>query len=706
MATLGSIRKRSGLLIIVIGIAMLSFILTDLLRSGTSLFQSEQNKVANIDGKDIDYKTFSRMVQVTAENYKQSGREIPQMQVVNLVWDELVKNTLIQNQIDKVGLKLSNEELWQRIISHPNILTNQSFKGENGSFDENKLKQYISSIQNSDTPESLQALEQWLNFEKNLKLSSTNQEYIKLLKEAIFVTDFEAKQNYKEQNEKIDIDYIYLPYSSVNDIEVKVLDSEIQKYIEDHKDDFKKKESRDIQYVTFDISPSLEDENEVMENMKSIKNEFKSIKNIAEFVNENSDVPFYDRYYYNKDKDYGNNDALREFAKKGKKGDFSEIYKNNDTYNISKIMDIKMLPDSVKAKHILIGYKGSQSSENTVRTKEQAKTLADSLYKVIRKKKNFEKLAKQFSDGPSKTKGGDLGWFTYYSMVKNFNDFCFIDSKKNKLGVVETEFGYHVIQVNKIKNVQRTVKIATITQNIIPSETTENEIYTKALNFARKNNNVESFINNAKLENLELKLAEGLSKMDFNVPGSGAQRSIVRWSFDPNTQFESVKLFNQNNSYIVVIVSGLYSEGLSSIEEAKAEVTKKIRQAKKAVILKNKFSTIKSNDLKDIANKLNETIKTVTGISFNSPIISGIGTEPNIIGTAFGLKINTVSKPIEGENGVFMVQTIAKNKVTEENNYKSISQKLKQDIDFKMSSGIIEALKSNAKIEDNRAKFY
>ncbi len=717
MATLNKIRSKSGALIAIIGFALFAFVLGDLFKSGSSILKGKQNVVGIIDGNEISYQDFNPEVQQTLEAYKRQGLTSV-TQVSNIVWGNVERRVLIDEEVDKLGINIGEDELWNLIITDQSIKNAPAFKNEVGMFDQNKVKEYLSYLREnaSSNAQAAKLWFDWINFEKSLKERGIVTSYYELISSGLSATDYDGKYEYKFANDQVNAKYVYLPYSSIKKEDVKVSDDEISTYVSNHADEFKADASRDIQYVYFKITPSLSDQAKVKEELLNLlKDEvtydratstydtipgFVNTKNDSLFVNSKSDVNFDPMYYHKGILPVD----IEEFAFSAKIGDIYGPYTDGGNYKVSKLVSTKVMADSVKASHILISFKGAQNADaNIVRTDADAKALADSLAKVLRKKSSkFAKLAEKFSNGPSASKGGDLGWFTYGRMVPEFNTFAF-NNKKGKIGVVKTIFGYHVVKIEDQKNVSKAVKLATIVRAIVPSDATDNEAYAKCSSFVNANKSLASFQADAKAKGLEARNVEGLKIMEFNIPGVGDQRTIVKWAFNPDTNVGSTKLFTVDDGYLAVLLYNANEEGLTPVDVARAKVEPILMNEKKATILKSK---IKGSTLEDIAKNADKTVATVNSIHFSNPIIPGAGREPKVVGVMFGSETGVVSKPIEGETGVFVVETISKKEAPELPNYSTYSNRINSQFKSRVNYQVFEALKNSVEIVDQRSRIY
>jgi len=717
MATLNKIRSKSGVLIAIIGFALFAFVLGDLFKSGSSILKGKQNIVGIIDGNEISYQDFNPEVQRTLDAYKRQGLNSV-TQVSNIVWGNMERKILIDQEVDMLGLNIGEDELWNLIITDQSIQNAPAFKNEAGLFDQNKVKEYLSYLRDnaSNNAQAAQLWYDWINFEKSLKERGIVTSYYNLISAGISATDLDGKFDYTFTNDQVNAKYVYLPYSSVKNEDAKVSDEEISSYMSDNTEEFKADASRDIQYVYFRVTPSLSDEAQVKEELLEIMNDkvefdratstydtipgFVNTKNDSLFVNSKSDVNFDSMYYHE-----GKLPAeIETFAFDAVIGQVYGPYSDNNTLKVSKLVSIKTIPDSVKASHILISFKGAQNAAaDVVRTDADAKILADSLSKVLNKKSSkFVQLATDFSNGPTASKGGDLGWFTYGRMVPEFNDYAF-NNKKGDIGVVKTVFGYHVVKIEDQRNIAKAVKLATIVRSILPSDATDNDYYAKASNFVNANKTLASFQAEAKAKGYEARNVEGLKVMEFNIPGLGDQRELVRWAFNEETQVGSTKLLPVEDGYVAALLYNANEEGLTPVDVARAKVEPILMNEKKAKILNAK---IKGSTLADIAKSANVTVAEVNSIHFSNPIIPGAGREPKVVGEMFGSKKGVVSKPIAGSTGVFVVQVVSTKPSTELPNYATYSNKLKSQYNSRVNYQVFEGLKNSVEIVDNRSRFY
>lgn len=697
MAILNSIRKRGIFLILIIALALFAFILSDILTKGSG--PGKQDTVAIVNGTEISRQDFMQQVEATQRNL---GPNATTAQAVNMVWERELRSTLLAEQYEELGLTVEKEQL--NSAMRQSLANNPQFQNELGEYDEALVQSYVSSIKGNP-----QLYGQWQDYIKNIKEAALQNMYINLVRGGLASTLAEGKQQYHFENDKINIQYVQVPYTKIADEDVSVSEEEIKQYISEHKSEYEVDKQIDIQYVFIAEEPSSEDIQAANDNVAALINDrvelndtivgFKNTTDDEGFVNLNSDQSYTDRWYFEKDLPQPIADTIPSMSK----GDIYGPYQVGNSLNLSKVIAVEQLPDSVKSRHILIRYQGLQTaSQDVTRSKEAAKKLADSLSTVInRDKSKFEALAAQFSeDNSNKDDGGDLGYVGPGRMVPAFNDFIF-DNNEGTVGVVETNFGFHVAQVLEQKNRQRAVKIATVIKQIEPSESTINNVFSKATTFevAAKKGDFEKV---AEEQNLTARPVNKIGELDANIPGVGSNRSIITWGFEEETSVGDVKRFNTPGGYVIAQLTRKSPKGLMSVSEASSKVTPILRKKKKAEKIRQSIS---GSTLQDVASSQSVTLQTATAVTMANPIIPGAGSEPKVVGAAFGEKAGETTGLIDGEKGVYKVRVLAVNKAPELDNYASYVNQLNA-ANNAVNSKVYQALKKKADIEDNRAKFY
>ncbi|AWM13310.1 peptidylprolyl isomerase [Flavobacterium sediminis] len=700
MAVLGKIRQKTGLLIFLIALALIIFVVQGALENG--FFGSNANNIGSVNGTDIDAQTFMRKVaQVEKQNQNMSNT-----QAMNNVWEQELRGIIVGEQVEKLGLGIADDQLINVIKTNPYFSQNPQFLNAAGQFDEAKFKEFVKSIKNDQNQDRWA---EWQNFENEVEKSAIEQLYFNLIKGSIYTTKAEGKFKHVAENKKVDFEYVTVPYNTINNDEVKVSDDEIIAYMKEHPKQYKSDATRAIDYVLFENKASKEDEdlvgktiNEVLYgnvefNKKTQKNDtipaFKDVVNVAEFVNKYSDIKFDSTYLAKKELPLDYQEQLFNLGK----GEVFGPYLFSNHQCVSRMLDRK--PNaSAKASHILISFEGAERSTAT-RTKDEAQALANELLVKVKANPNeFASLAAANSDDPgSKNNGGVYDNIAPGQMVPTFNDFVF-NNPVGTTGIVETDFGFHVI---KVLDKYDAVLLATVAQSIEPSETTIDAIYTKASKFEALANE-KKFDEAAKEVEATIVPASNLKASDEYVAGLGAQREIVRWAFNDDTNNGDVRRFDVPQGYVVAVLKDKNETGLLSIDVARQSVGNILMNKKKAEIIKKKMS---GATLEDVSKATGSSMILASGVATSSPFIPNIGSEPKVIGTAFDLEAGKTSKLIDGNTGVFMIRTKSITDAPEAANVNSyVETELTQQQNAAQMRAY-QALKEKAKIEDERARF-
>lgn len=707
MAILENIRKRTTILILIIGLALFAFVISGVFTSGTLGGGGGKvgSTIAEINGEEISIDEFRQKVETAQRN---SPPGTSSMQLVNQVWDQQVRTSILGQQFEDLGVVIEQDQIIN-FLKTSGYAQSPEFQNADGLFDENVFRNAVASWKATDPLR----YDSWLQTEKVIIQLAKEQTYFNLIKAGAGATLKEGELDYRLANEKMDLSYVRVPFTSIPDSSITVTKSEISNYINNHKEDFKQEEARDIQFVYFEEKPSdadikaVEDDiaklmdDTIEYNAQTDKNDtiqgFKTTSDIAAFLDRNSDLKFDTIYKAKKELSPLYADTLMTL----KVGEFYGPYRDGNFYKVSKMVGRK--PNgTVKASHILITYEGAQRANPEIkRTKEEAEAKAKELLVEAKKAESvFVELARDNSDGPSAPNGGDLGYFQEGTMVPKFNDFAF-GNPVGTIGLVETEFGYHVIKVDDKEDI---VQIANLAREVEPSEETINTLFTDATNFELEAIASEkAFSDFAKEKEYIVRPVNKIKAMDENLPGLGAQRAIVQWAFNDETKAGDIKRFNINNGYAVVQLTAKYDEGLMSVEDASATVLPKIRKERKAAQI---IGANRGKSMADFAKDNNVTISNASALTVKSPTIPGAGAEPKVVGTAFAMAEGETSELIEGNTGIFMVTLTKKQEAVKLENYSTYANALKTSNAGKVNTVVVDALKEKSEIEDNRNIFY
>lgn len=675
-------------MILIIALALFAFILSDIIKKGRNS-GNVHNTVATIDGVDLTREDFMNKV----DDYQRKlGPNASASQAMNYIWDLELKKVLYNQRAEALGLAVGEDQLNDQLAL--SLGNNPTFQDENGVYSQAKLVEYVAAIQGNPSAKA-----DWDNFIQQVKDNLVQAKYNTLVRSGLIATQADGEEQYRFENDKINVEYVQVPYTKIADEDVEVSEADIEKYMKAHPNQFEVDPLVDIEYVSFQEEPSVSDIQEAENAVASLKEEFGTTEDFALFVDTHSDKNYVDKWYSNGELPKTLQDTLLKLPE----GTVYGPYKEEGTFNLTKVVASKQLPDSVEARHILIPV-GLSKVDSISRNPEQAKALADSLLTVLKANRSkFGDFVKKYSsDMGSSEKGGHYDWFAYNTMVAPFRDFCF-ESKVGDMGVVETQFGYHIIEVEGQKDKQQAVKIATITKEIEPSEKTLTEVFSESAKFEEAAR--VDFAKAAEDRGLTPKPVNRIGRMDANIPGIGNNRTIVNWAFSDEANVGDIKRFDVNDSYVIArLTRKSTKKALMSVSEASATVTPILRKEKKAKMIREGIS---GTTLQEVATSQNVTVKTANALTRMSPTIAGAGTEPLVVGIAFGTATGESTGLIDGDSGVFKVRVLSIEKAPDMENYAPYVNQLKSAVNANtVNKNIYDALKAAADIEDNRADFF
>ena len=580
MAVLNKIRQRSIFLIIIIALALFSFIIGDIFTNMGSADKS-QNVVATVNGDDIERGAFMNQV----ENIqRQSGGSVTNTQAMNRVWDQEVRNKVMQTQYDALGISIERD--YMRQLLKQNLGSLEEFKNEAGLFDEDKLNEFIANLK-AIAPETTTLngspvnYKAWTDFEQTISQTGVQQTYFNLVKAGVIGTLTEGELDYQLENDKADLKYVQIPFSSIPDSVLKIKKSDIKNYIKKHSKKYEVEASRDLVYVQFKEQASLEDEQAIQAELSALVDDkvefneaakanetvigFKNSSDANAFVNANSSVKYNNNFVFESSLPKADLKAMVSLEL----NDVYGPYKEGDSYKLSKLVAKKMISDSTKVRHILIPFVGGVRVDPSVTsTDAQAKAQADSIYKVLKTNRSkFNSLLVLSSDKVSNEKDGVIEFAYTDGFAEEFKAYSF-ENSKGSLGVVKTDFGYHVIEILSQGPKQQAYKIATIVQEIEPSVKTIDDVFKNKSKFeiAIAKSDFNEVSDQANYKTMPV---SSIKELDESIPGIGMQRAIVRWSFEDGTEVGDFKSFNiSGGGFVVAKITAVNEKGLMSVEKA------------------------------------------------------------------------------------------------------------------------------------------
>jgi peptidyl-prolyl cis-trans isomerase D len=286
-------------------------------------------------------------------------------------------------------------------------------------------------------------------------------------------------------------------------------------------------------------------------------------------------------------------------------------------------------------------------------------------------------------------------------MAQEFFNFV---NKNNvgRVGLVETEFGFHIIKVTDKDDL---ALIADIVAEAVPSDATSNEVFREATQFEMDSNDEKDFIGVAEKNNYSVRPVKQIGALEENLPGLPQQRAIVRWAFEDDTKLGAIRRFSLNRGgYVVVQLTAKVKEGLASVEEVGEEVRRILIKNKKALLIQKRYAS--ASTLESLAEEEALTIETATAVNQKNPTLPAGGNEPKVVGTAFAMDEGALSGLIQGEKGVYKLALVQKNTVEDLEDYTAYAKQMQQEVKTTLLENVFAALESVAEIEDNRVLYY
>lgn len=700
MALLGKIRKNSWLLIVVIGLAMIAFLLDPKTLSNLG---KNPNIIGKVNGEKITRQEYLEQI----EFYRQLSPNIPENYLFSLIWESILNEKVLDQQAKKLGVEISENDFWDA-IGKRSIYTNiEQLQDKKGNFDRKKFTDYLNELKKhaKTNPQAQKEYKLWTYQKENMLKKLRSDQYTEMIFACSTTDKNPAKDLSQAKNVSTTIDYIFIPYQNYQTrYSISVKDEEIKKYIKSHSSLYKRPRSRNLSVVFFPGKPSKGDIDKAEQEVQNLVKDLKNTDENEAFISTHSEIP-YDPNYYSEEHFQ---DSLKKFLKNAKKGQVYGPIKELNAYVAFKLTDKKVVSQSTKSSHILISYKGALRSKAT-RSKEEAKKMAeDTLATIKSNSSQFQALAEKSDDPSAKINKGNLGWTKHNesNFIPEFQKYI-VEQPKGKIGIVETKFGYHIVKIDDKSPPVPSYQVATLQKSLRPSKETENSLYANASKFMEDVSKVGTnvFIHTARKSGHQpLLLKEILPSQPFiQELQTDSDSKIIRWSFETERKKGDTKMFSTSSGdYIVARVSGIQEEGLASLEDVKEEITFLLKKEKLAAILSEKVKKIKASTLEHIAGSLEEKITKNVHVKLSDSQIEGVGLEPKVVGTATGIELKKPSQPIKGNKGLFVIYALERNQDTKSYDHSEKIDKQKNSYNNKVS--LAELLKTKFEIKDYRGQ--
>lgn len=705
--------KYARIAVIAIALALLGFILMDALVGRNQGFGGgPSNMVGRVNGKKIVLDNFETKVKAQEDFMLQQGYAQPgeagRQQAIEQVWNQEVNRILMEDEIEDLGIEVGSKEINDMLfgLNAPEDLKKQFTDPQTGQYDAAKAISAINQMKKQGTAEQKESFNNYINsLEYNKKVEKFNS----LIGNSTHFPKWLIEKQIADNSQQAKISLVREVYSSIPDTLVKITDKEIEDYISKHKEDYKQEESRSIFYVSFPAIPSPADSAASRERALSLKAEFDTTNDVEGFLARNGAQNYYAGFIGEK----AIQSAAKDSILRTPAGRVYGPYLDGPNYMLAKVEAAKRIPDTVKVRHILIGFEKKDETGQVIETRDstRARNLIDSVRRLVESGQNFDSVAAKLSEDPgSKDKGGVYENVPAGQMVPTFNDFIFENPVGSK-GVVRTDFGYHYIEVMSQKGGSMGYKIAYVGQPILVSQETDQTASNAANDFAGAARDLKSFDEQfeKKLKPLGLikGIGAGIKPTAYDIQGLGASRNFVRNIYAAK-KGEVLTPEKVGDNYVVAIVTDVFKEGTQSVTTARTAIEPLLRNRKKAEQLRQKIGKVTT--LEAAAAALgNKPVEVVDSLRFDARSLGTLGYEPRVLGASFNPdnKGKVIPEVLEGVSGVYVlrVDEVIATPVADAD--VSAQQKARYDqAKGAAAYSIPESLKKAATIKDNRAKVY
>ncbi len=711
MSIIQTIREKGAWILIgAIAVALIAFIVQDSFHS-MNMFSDIPTEIGKVNGTKINAAEFDERFRRAEEMYRQQGFPLNDMMRTNIrdgIWNEYVDDAILTEKYERLGISVSDKELSDILYGEnpPPDLRQQFTDPNTGQYDPNAAYQQIQALRKQrNTPQYASFFQQYL---PALSKNRQKEKYVSLLRSSVYVPKWLVEKINTDNSQRAAVQLVNVPYSSVPDSAVTVTDAAIRQYVEAHKDEYKQEDSRSIEYVVFDASPTSADSAEIRSQMEAVKGEFAATEDIATFfIGNGSETPYTDAFELRSKIRSEHLDSIVGLQKDEVFGPYVE----GGNYVMTRMIDRRVMPDSVKVRHILI--KTADQGRITL-ADSTAKRRVDSIALAIRRGADFNQMVLEYSDDPGSTQTGGEYDFTssqFPGISKEFAEVAFYGlAGDNRVVKVENPAysGYHYIEVLRQKDFEPAFKIAEFTKAIVPSQETITRQNGLAAQFAAESRDRKSFDENARKNDYNKLIATDIQPLDGIISGLGSSREVVKWIFGAKQGTVSETPFQVDDKFVVPAVTRIYKAGTMDVERARPLVESIVRNQEKAKKIAATIGTPTS--VEAAAQATGQEVVKLDSLMFNSPFIPNVGQEPKVIGAAFNPGFEAKpSGPIAGNGGVFVVKVDNIGAVANpEVDVTQQQQQMRSNREriFSDPRVITEILKKNVDIVDNRHYFF
>jgi peptidyl-prolyl cis-trans isomerase D len=692
MGVMNNLRENTGVILWILVFAFgVIWVLQD--SGGLDAVGNLSNNIGTVNGDVITVDEYNQAVDQQVQSYQnQTGESMPpQMldQARDRVFNQLVDSKLREQEMERLGLDVSDAELIEMIEgADPHPIIKAYFSDGQGGVDRALLQNFISN------PE---ATADWLQIEAYIRSERRGQKLENLIGASVRVTEADVNAEHYRQNASANVRYVALRYSALPDTDISYDESDLKRFYNEHKDEFERKKTFDLSYVTLSKAPTKEDTATVFSDLSSLAEAFGTADDDSLFLSRNgSERPFTDAYFRQDELDEAIATLVFSGATEGQV--LGPIISGNQVHLI-KVRDIRPPEETaVKASHILF-----RAAEGDDEARAAARTKANDVLARLRNGADFAAMAREFSDDGSASSGGELGWFGPGRMVAPFEEAAFAATVGRVVGPVSTQFGYHLIKVTE--RATEEAQIADFALSLRASVQTLNRAQSALDDLQYFAAEEGGFVEEATRKGLTIQTVSVEDEQAF-IPGLGNSRSLVTF-METAKVGDVTPVIELNDVFVVAVVDQINKAGFRPFEEVKDQLEPRLRNEMKAKVQVQKLTDALGSGFDGLAAATASAEQTAEGLSFSNMIVPGIGRDPKFVGTALGMAVGSTSSVIEGENSAYVIM------VTEKNDpdplapemYSALYEQLKNQRQNLVRSQWITSLRESADIEDHRRLF-
>ena len=656
MATLQKIRDKGTLLVVFVGVALVAFILGDLLTSGSTFRERGQNRAFVVDGTVVTATEFAERVNAMEDFQRMlSGQMLDEQaatQIREQVYQQMVRERLIGAQAARLGITVTRAELNDLVhgeVLSPILHQLPFFVDPNtGILNRDILMEFLSTLNSPMITEEELAI--WLLIENMIVTQRLEEKYFSLLAHAVMINDVEVRNHFDHSQKNADIAFVMQHYFAIPDSEVEVTDREVREFFNRHRENFRFETPLvRISYFVYDITPSNDDFAAVEEDAARAAEELATSSNPQIVVADFSDTPFVDAFV----SEHLLTPTQVEFVRSANIGDVEGPVLEGDVFQVFKLIDRIVAPDSVHLRMMGIPMMGFGQDSIVL-------NFVDSIYNDIRSGMAFADVANSLNP---QAMGGDVGWAREIDLVGFGSDVVrqIFSAPVGQLLRLSSMGQELIVQIENRTRPVTKHKLAMINMSVIPSERTTNNVDNRLNQFVSQPDIDTRFNDLAAQEgfwimpNVIVPTNEiGLSSGMMHIPGT---RQVISWAANER-RMGTVRRFDLPNMRVVAQVNEFIPAGIAPLSEMQSHIRMRLINERKGEHIISQLNAQQLTSLEAFADAMHSRIDTVRFVNFNTRNISGVGNEPTLNAVAGFAPVNSLQGPMAGNMGVYVAKVI------------------------------------------------